>query len=311
MLFGGVYILNQTPLIVGAMGVNELHWARSIKGVRAVIYWPAWYWTKKTIPSLYKYRLLFAASNIKLRFACNSNDEVATLKSFGISAELINLNCFVNENTFHPIHSAEKKYDAIYIAQMLKIKRLELAKNINKLFVVTYGERKDKEGNYDLHSFEPEIQHCEFNKTWIPSDAIAVKINESAVSLALSPHEGAMLAVVESLLCGTPVLSTPCKGGRELFFHDDTARICKPDPFEIARVTKSMSGSHTNKNAIRNITLAKIYEFRRALDKLVDNILDELDYHRYEDSLLERFSTIGGSRALYVDRKNFENQDLL
>jgi glycosyltransferase involved in cell wall biosynthesis len=311
MLFGGIYIFNRDPLIVGAMGVNELRWARSLRNVKAVIYWPAWYWTAKTVPSLFKYKLQFLSSGIKLRFACNSPDEISTLRSFGLSADLINLNCFVNEHIFRPMHSAARRYDAIYIAQMLKIKRIELAGNIKKLFVVTYGRCKDKDGNYDLHTFEPAIRHCDFNRQWISSDAIAEKINESAVSLALSPHEGAMLAVVESLLCGTPVLSTPCKGGRELFFSPQTARICNPDPVEIARSVELLACSHNDKEAIRNITLSKINDHRLTLDKLVSSLLSELGENPNQTHLSDKFSSSEGSHALFVDRKNFENLNLI
>lgn len=48
-------------------------------------------------------------------------------------------------------------------------------------------------------------------------------VNKSKCSLALSKKEGAVFAVIESLLAGVPVVTTKSKGGLDFFFSAENS----------------------------------------------------------------------------------------
>lgn len=52
---------------------------------------------------------------------------------------------------------------------------------------------------------------------FLPPAQVCAALNRGEVGLALSELEGACWASTEYLLCGLPVVSTPCSGGREVW----------------------------------------------------------------------------------------------
>jgi glycosyltransferase involved in cell wall biosynthesis len=275
MLFGGIYELWPDPLVVGAMGVKELDHALSQPGVEVVLYWPAWNWTLRTIPALLEAKWRAIRLRKRLIFMVNSIPQQRLLRRFGLTAHLASLNCFVDENVFR-IESSPKRFDALYIAQMLPVKRMFLARDIPSIYVVTYGECRDQAGGYDLHRFEPTLAHANFNRGWLGAAQIARLINECRVNLALSAEEGAMLAVVEGLLCGVPLVSTPCRGGRELFFDSRFVEIADPTPQAVAAAVSRLSRADVPRELIRRETLRRLQAHRTAVGNVVAGAVGDL-----------------------------------
>src|SRR5690606_24986861 len=52
--------------------------------------------------------------------------------------------------------------------------------------------------------------------------------------------EGACLASSEYLLCGLPVVSTPSRGGRDIWYDEDNSMICEPSPAAVHRAVRLM-----------------------------------------------------------------------
>ncbi|KAL4440414.1 hypothetical protein ABPG75_003415 [Micractinium tetrahymenae] len=66
-----------------------------------------------------------------------------------------------------------------------------------------------------------------------PAEVYAA-LNHSEVGALLSALEGPCWASTECLLCGLPVVSTRCSGGREVWYSQDNSIIVEPTPEAVA-----------------------------------------------------------------------------
>jgi glycosyltransferase involved in cell wall biosynthesis len=271
--FYGLYVLWEDPLIISTFaGPAQESVVHNIKSELDVIYHPYWIWTYRTIPWFFQQEIRSRYTNKRAHYLCSSSSELRLLRRLGLGGALSSLSTYIGEHVFS-IRDGERKYDAVYAAQMERFKRIELASEIEKLFVLTYGPQRDEAGHFDLHSYCPEVSHCDFNSTLIDRELVAQKYNEARVGLALSQKEGAMIAFVEYLLCGLPVVSTPAQGGREEFFDDAYVKIVPPEAKAIARAVQEWIDADTDPQKIRGLALAKLKKQRIDLCKFVDNLV--------------------------------------
>ena len=204
---------------------------------------------------------------------CNSAEEFHVIKMINIPGELCSIYSYLNENEFKPL-SEFKLYDAVYVARMARYKRHRLAAKISKLYVQTYGVC-NSDGEYDLRSYAPELSHCDYNKKRIARNELIKKYNQAHVGLALSKCEGAMLACGEYMLCGIPVVSTSCRGGREEFFDPRYVKIVDDNPDAVAEGVVEMKAVNINPSMIRQETLEKIKLHRRRLCAYIQKIIQK------------------------------------
>jgi glycosyltransferase involved in cell wall biosynthesis len=80
--------------------------------------------------------------------------------------------------------------------------------------------------------------------------------------LALSATEGGMLASFESLLCGVPVISTPSRGGRHLFYRSFNSKIVDPDAEAIAAAVADACVSSADTQRIRSAAISDLSAHR-------------------------------------------------
>ena len=191
----------------------------------------------------------------RIIFCTNERSERRWLRLVGLEAEWLNHNLHVNENIFTiPTSSMEARYDAVYAAQLSQYKRLELAAKIGKLYVITYSSRPP----WNLHEFCPELSHAEYNRQWIPEEAVRDVYWSSKAGLALSKYEGAMLSSMEYMLTGLPVVSTRCRGGRDQFAEPDYWFRVDANASAVAEGVKRASESAVPRAVIRERVLAKV-----------------------------------------------------
>lgn len=292
MLFHGFYILNTEPLIVSYLGSNALlsivscvsHNRAFISQVRKGTetqypLLPAWFRPKYILEHIggwaepwhrmarYKSKQTFHfLADREHHLIVNAHDENAARKQFLIRGSHFSNNIYINENLYKPLSEA-KVYDAIYTAQLAPFKRVWLAKDIERLMVISYG------GN--LHAFCPELKHAEFNQAFLPRSEVVKKYNQSHAGLCLSAVEGAMFASCEYLLSGIPIVSTPSKGGRDEFFDDQNSIIVPPDAVAVAEAVTHWKNHPPDPFQIREATLKKMKPLR-------------LDYCAYIATLIEK-----------------------
>jgi glycosyltransferase involved in cell wall biosynthesis len=195
-----------------------------------------------------------------------------------LNAFFCSQNALLDENRYTILEQTEKKFDAIYTAQVARFKRIHLASEVEKLSLITYrldinpklfsSLKKKLRGatwlNFDRGSYR-----------WLDSDESAECLNRARVGLMLSAKEGANYASVEYFLCGLPLVTTPSIGGREVFYDDRYVQIVEPDPKKISAAVLEMGNRKLDPWMIRNNTIAVIEEHRKVFRAILDDIAIE------------------------------------
>ncbi len=182
----------------------------------------------------------------------NSEIEKNFLEQKGFVGEIINHNCWLDENTIKP-QQVEKIYDAILISRTCSFKRHFLANGVNKLALVTGGQNHEEDLTYPL----PD--HVYNNSEPISSYEICTKISQSRCGLMLSSIEGACYSSSEYLLCGVPVVSTRSFGGRDTWYDEYNSFICEDNQESVKEGVEFFKNNPRDANLIRerHIQLSK------------------------------------------------------
>jgi len=195
---------------------------------------------------------------------------------YGFQGDLVNHNCFLDENLFH-IKSSEKKYDAIYTARLSPFKRHHLASKIGNLALVA--------GNTSTKLIEELPPHSFINdKHLLPEQVIDI-ISESKVGIILSDFEGACYSSSEYLLCGIPVVSTRSHGGRDVWYNSYNSIICDPTPESVADAVKKLASLKRKPEEIRSMHIHQSQYFQQNFINLFQKSLtlgsDHIDAKEY------------------------------
>ncbi len=306
MLFSGVYILWNDPLIVSCMGDRQASAALRIPRVTDVIVHPEWLLTPRSLPRLLRFWLEGRRRGKRLHFMACADESNRMLRSIGLSGDLVSISTYINEHVFR-ISGAEKRYDAVYAARMVKYKRLHLAASVRSLFVQTYGDCVSPDGSYDLPRFEPTIGHCDYNKGWISKEELVAIYNGARVGLALSAREGAMLASVEYMLCGLPLVTTASQGGREQFFDDRYVKVVDATAPAVAEGVRDLIESRIDPELVRSGTLKTLQVHR---ERFCDYIIGIISARSSEPPARQRllheiYSSEDGTRSRFVHLRDF------
>ncbi len=216
----------------------------------------------------------------EVRFLCNAPEEVENLAALGEGSVLLNHNLAVSGTQFRPLPSATLEFDAIYNARPVSWKRMELAGGIRRAAYISSSHRGDPEAAAIMGNLAAKApQHAILNPyrngeyARLTAEEVNAAYNRSAVGLCLSAIEGAMLSSTEYLLAGLPIVTTPNRGGRDVFFDDEYCITAEPDPEAIRTAVESLRDRHTPRDYIRQRTLEKIQPQRRAFLALLDEVL--------------------------------------
>lgn len=303
MLFHGYYILSTQPLIVSFigddlfLGKTELslpEWFRPKHVLEHVSWWSA---TLKRMTRFKIEQVRHALNGRTLHLMVNSSDEEVARKRFFLRGAHFNHNIFINEHLYRPLNE-QKHYDAIYLARLDAFKRHWLAKKIDPLMVVSYGG--------DLHTFCPELKHCEFNREFLPRPELVKKYNQAYSGLCLSAKEGAMFASCEYLLCGIPVVSTPNKGGRDEFFNAQNSIIVPPEPEAVAQAVQHWKESPPDPQTIRKQVLNQFNDLRKEYCNYIAKLINEEGGKKKNpEELMEKyFAAPNGMNSRFVHKKD-------
>jgi glycosyltransferase involved in cell wall biosynthesis len=195
----------------------------------------------------------------------NSVDEMNVFKKYGFYGEVINHNCWLDWNkSMKIIDNCDKLYDAIYVGRRSAFKRHMLAKKVNNLAIIA--------GNNHGNNIS-EIPHCKYNNEKpLTANEVCEKINQSKCGLLLSETEGACFSSSEYLLCGIPVVSTVCNGGRDYWYNSYNSIVVEPDEDKILEAVKHFNNTDLNPEKIRNdhieLSIKQRQAFNEHLQKL-------------------------------------------
>lgn len=203
---------------------------------------------------------------------CNEKFTVEPLLRHGVEALFCNQNAFVNERVFRPFLTVEKRYDAVYNACMTPYKRHPLASEVKSLMLMTYRYSGTHSTDYEME-VRTLLQHADWvknsfgDKDKVSTDELVKYYNLARSGLCLSEIEGSMFASIEYMLCGLPVVSTPCVGGRDTFWDPEFVTIAEPEPTAIAEAVDDLVRREVDPNLVRSNTLKKVEIHRQTLRK--------------------------------------------
>ena len=235
-------------------------------------------WYYMAGPSAWQDRLSSVAKTARafpqtrIAFLCNAPQEIPVVEAHGLDAAFISQNAFVQENLFD-IAPEPKNYRAIYTAQLLPLKRHELAAKVAGLALIyspwnteNYPTLRSRLPEAAFLNGEPGSGQYRF----FDGKTVARYLNQARVGLCLSAEEGAMFASMEYLLCGLPVVSTPSRGGRDVFFDAEYSLVVPPDPDAVAEAVTALIERSVDPAIVRAKTLEKVAEHRKRFVELVD-----------------------------------------
>lgn len=187
-------------------------------------------------------------------FMYNQKSEEENFSSKGFYGEIINQNCWLDENLVMKPLNLEKKYDAIYVGRFSAFKRHYLANKVSNLALVAGN-------NHGNPTADGIPGHVYLNKVPLKPDEVCEKINQARCGLILSGEEGACFASSEYLLCGIPVVSTPELGGRSAWYDEYNSILCEPDEDSVAEAVQFFIDNPRDPEEIRarHITKANYY----------------------------------------------------
>lgn len=192
--------------------------------------------------------------------------------------------------------------DAIYCARLVKWKNHHLAAQIPSVSLA-YSPSDEVEMTQDeILSACPQAVFVNdivgggtYKKLSVHEMSAAYK--RSKVSLALSHAEGFMRAVLESQLCGLPVISVPSTGGRDKYFSADNALIVEPTADAVARGVKEMIDRRLSRAEIRKATLDLLLADRATFEAKVNVIIQS---HLGGSAPLFQVSQLPGVNSEYL-----------
>lgn len=317
MLFHGFYILSTQPLIVSFIGDIYLQGRVAIDRPKNQHYQlPPWFKPKFVINHIggwsvpwhrmgkHKVRqVAYSVQGMSHHLLVNAFDEEVIRKRFWMQGGHFSHNIYVNEHLYKPL-AEPKKYDAVYTAQLQAFKRLPLAKDVEKLMVISYGG--------DLHAFCPELKHADFNREFLPREELVRLYNQSYAGLCLSAVEGAMFASCEYLLCGIPVVSTPSKGGRDEFFTAENSKIVLPEAEAVATAVEYWKSHPPDPCAIREETLQQMNRIRLEYCEFISDLIKVGGGEEVSSKALMEtyFSEPDGMLSRFIKLKDIENSNL-
>ena len=249
---------------------------------------PAW---QQQLAQIGEVARVFSESSIT--FLCNAPEEVPVVEAYGLNALFLNHNAFVQEAVFD-IASEPKLFRAIYIAKLAAMKRHELAAKTAGLALI-YARWHSE--NYQALSLRlPGAAFLNGDPTadgyrFFDGRTVARYINQARVGLCLSAEEGAMFASMEYLLCGLPLVSTPSRGGRDVFFDPDYCAVVPPDADAVSEAVTELIARALDPAVIRARTLEKVAEHRQRFVEFVDGAQAAAGYERTGRAELARLLT--------------------
>ena len=156
---------------------------------------------------------------------CSDLDAILWAHEYGFKYLFCNNNAWIDYNLFRDLKDLkdlriEKKYDMIMNCRSQNVKRPYFAKHIDNLAFI-----KNKPCVFNTDFDHTTLKYTYTNDRVLTHEEIALLCNESHCGGIFSQEEGCCYASSEYILCGIPVISTPSRGGRDVWYTKDNSII--------------------------------------------------------------------------------------
>jgi glycosyltransferase involved in cell wall biosynthesis len=188
-----------------------------------------------------------------------------------------NTNCTADVSLFAgpPAEAVEPEFDAVYIARFSAYKRLELAAEVERLCLVTRAVGPDQVAALRAilpQAYVPNIGEDGQPRVLAPKQVAGI-LQRSRCGLMLSGIEGQTRSIMEYLLCGLPVVTTPNYGGRDRFLTPSNSLFAAPDPVSVAASVNLVPHVGFDPPAIRAEALRAMEIERKLLVDIVNAVI--------------------------------------
>jgi len=214
---------------------------------------------------------------------CNETEEEAAFSGAGQEAIHCSHNAFVDEAIFRPIPTSERRYEAVYNAAIAPWKRHHLASLVSSCAHIFYKKVTDDHEQTMAHltALRDLLPHHHFVNRIVDGrieglepPAVNAILAQCRSGLCLSKREGAMLASMEYLLAGLPVVSTPEVGGRHVFADPEFWLTVADNAEAVRDGVLELVGRNVPRERIRTRTLERVHVHRARLRDAVALITD-------------------------------------
>jgi glycosyltransferase involved in cell wall biosynthesis len=242
-----------------------------------------WYLSENSAKTADKIFNLLQMNKQQFFIMYNDQKEKENFEQYGFIGDIINNNCWLDENLVMKVKPNIKKiYDAIYVARLDTFKRHYLASKVDNLALVAGRSYGTPINDIPNHKYKNEFP--------ITPEEVCEKINQSKCGLILSHTEGACFASSEYLLCGIPVVSTPSFGGRDVWYNEDNSIVCAADEDSVKDAVDKIKLKTHDPQKIRENYITQSKQYR-------NRFINEFQY------ILDKF----GVTDIYADRYFYEN----
>lgn len=234
---------------------------------------------------------------------------------------LANHNAFIDETFYNIDYSQKKIYDVFVSSQFLYCKNLNLLENIDNVCGMGYYPCSENEkccvpfpsSVKKVLNFKNGVERVQKNWEWIEPVESIKTINSSKIGGIFSTEEGACFSSSEYLLCGIPVLSCKCSGGREIWYDDKNSELCDPNNKSVQETLKKMlikyDNGEYNRESIRNNHINIMEIHRTNLSKAVLNIMKKIIINIPSlEELTESLKHFHSNNRLYEYSESYKRQ---
>jgi hypothetical protein len=233
--------------------------------------------------------------------------ENANLNCFAIV--LAGHNAFINEDYYYIMPEIPRNTKFICNSAFEPYKRRHLQNKLNDIIHIGYFHT-DSDANIPRNGYCPNFNTKRTKSDWKPVSPNEVRryYNQCKVGVILSEFEGSCYSSGEYLLCGLPVVSTRCTGGRQHWYNSKNSVICEPTQDAVLAAgnlaLEKINSGEFNPYDIRH---AHIEEMNRQRHNLVEAVFDlftkvTLD-HPDKEKLFDRL------KHYHSNTNSFANQD--
>jgi glycosyltransferase involved in cell wall biosynthesis len=199
-------------------------------------------------------------------FMYNSPLEMENFSIKGFQGDVINQNVWLDENLVMRPINVDKIYDAIYVGRRSAFKRHFLASRVHRLALIAGINHGNAIADIPPNDY--------LNDKPLSQEEVCKKINQAYCGLILSEEEGACFASSEYLLCGIPVVSTPSKGGRDVWYNEYNSIICDPTPDAIALAVEEFVRNPRDPQRIRQDHIDQAQKYRERFINLLADVFN-------------------------------------
>lgn len=270
-----LHVISREPLVVYAwLGRDQTVLHKELRDRDlTVLYLDPWYTSDESMVIASKQigetRRRFPSHRIVV--LCNEAATVEPWRQCGVEAIFCNQNAFIDETAFRPLSGVARSFDAVYSASLAPYKRHHLAAKVASLALLSYTYSGTTNNAYQAQT-RTALAHATWLKAGpakITTEAMVDFYNRARVGLILSEFEGSVFASVEYLLCGLPVVSTPSRGGREVFWDDRFVIVSEATADAVADAVAELVRRDIDPQLIRSATLTRMEQHRQALRELL------------------------------------------